>query len=100
MLGSKHLGAAPAPIGPTRFTILDKGPEGSQVRYLVKEPSVDNTRGGAVCTYTHSVDGIKGSNGGRMSLNSFQVITDLPDKMMDLASSGLLNQFSTFIMGK
>ena len=45
------------------------------------------------------IDGIKGSNGGRMSLNSFQVITAPPDKMMDLASLWLLNQFSTF-MGK
>ena len=34
-----------------------------------------------------------------MSLNSFQVITAPPDKMMDLASLWLLNQFSTF-MGK
>ena len=53
-------------------------------------------------TYTvvgRHIDGIKGSNGGRMSLNSFQVITAPPDKMMDLASLWLLNQFSTF-MGK
>ena len=85
--------------------------KGRKLRYLVKELSEDNIRGavhsgraglsdgikdGIDGTIVDGIDGIKGSNGGRMSLNSFQAIT-APDKMMDLASLWLLNQFPSFM---